>query len=47
MKYSFEIGSRNKKKSQIQGLENAFVVKDDVAFGTGNVVPLWMFGLMY
>lgn len=46
-KYSFEIGGRNKKKSQLKGLENAFVVKDDINFGTKNIIPLWMFGMMY
>lgn len=46
-KYSFEIGGRDKKKVQIQGLDNAFVVKDDLAFGSGNIIPIWMFGMMY
>lgn len=46
-KYSFEIGGRNKKKSQLRGLDNAFVVKDDITFGTGKIIPLWMFGMMY
>lgn len=46
-KYSFEIGGRDKKKAQIQGLDNAFVVKDDIAFGSGNIIPIWMFGMMY
>ncbi|MEQ9290159.1 MAG: AAA family ATPase [Cyclobacteriaceae bacterium] len=46
-KYSFEIGGRDKKRAQIQGLDNAFVVKDDIAFGSGNIIPIWMFGMMY
>jgi uncharacterized protein len=46
-KYSFEIGGRDKKKTQIHDLENAFIVKDDVAYGTGNIIPLWMFGMIY
>ncbi|MEG1903966.1 MAG: ATP-binding protein, partial [Bacteroidales bacterium] len=37
----------NKKQKQIQGIENAYVVKDDIEFGYGNVIPLWQFGLSY
>ena len=39
----FEIGGKNKTKSQIVGLENAFVVQDDIAFGVDNTIPLWLF----
>ena len=46
-KYIFEIGGKNKNKTQIKGLENAFVVQDDIAFGVENTIPLWLFGLLY
>ncbi len=46
-KYVFEIGGKNKTKSQIQGLENAYIVQDQIAFGVGNTIPLWMFGMLY
>lgn len=46
-KHSFEVGGRKKGKSQIEGLENAYVVSDDIEYGTGNKIPLWMFGLLY
>jgi predicted AAA+ superfamily ATPase len=46
-KYVFEIGGKNKTKSQIVGLENAFVVQDDIAFGVDNTIPLWLFGMLY
>jgi hypothetical protein len=36
-----------KKQKQIQGIENAFVVKDDIESGYLNVIPLWEFGLLY
>ena len=46
-KYVFEIGGKNKTKSQIQGLENAYIVQDDIAFGVENTIPLWLFGMLY
>lgn len=46
-KYTFEVGGKNKTQKQIVGVSNAFVVKDDIEFGYQNVVPLWLFGLMY
>jgi predicted AAA+ superfamily ATPase len=46
-KYLFEIGGKNKTKKQIQGLENAFVVKDDIETGVFNTIPLWLFGFQY
>lgn len=46
-KYIFEIGGKNKGKKQITGINNAFVVKDDIEFGYGNIIPLWLFGFMY
>jgi hypothetical protein len=46
-KYIFEIGGKNKTKSQIQGIENAYIVQDDIAFGVENTIPLWLFGMLY
>lgn len=46
-KYTFEVGGRKKGKKQIEGIDNAFVVKDDIEAGMGNIVPLWCFGLNY
>ena len=45
--YTFEIGGRKKGQRQIEGVPNAYVVKDDIEVGMGNVVPLWCFGLNY
>lgn len=44
---TFEVGGQGKKQKQIDGIENAFVVKDDIEYGALNVVPLWQFGLLY
>ncbi|MEM6318459.1 MAG: AAA family ATPase [Bacteroidota bacterium] len=45
--YLFEIGGKNKKNKQIPGIENAFVVADDIEIGVGNQIPLWLFGFLY
>ena len=45
--FEFEVGGRNKKKKQIQGIANAFVVKDDVEIGSDLNIPLWLFGFLY
>jgi len=46
-KYTFEIGGKNKDKKQIQNLNNAFVVKDNIETGIQNIIPLWLFGFLY
>ena len=45
--YVFEVGGKNKTQKQIKGLDNGFIVKDDIAFSSGNVIPLWLFGFLY
>lgn len=45
--YTFELGGENKKQKQITGTPNAYIVKDNVEYGSFNVLPLWHFGLMY
>ena len=45
--YTFEVGGKNKSLKQIQGIEKAFVVKDDIELGYLNTIPLWQFGLTY
>lgn len=46
-KYTFEVGGKKKKQKQLQNIENGFVVKDDIETGYGNIIPLWMFGMLY
>lgn len=45
--YTFEVGGKNKKQKQLQGIKNGFVVKDNIEQGYMNVIPLWEFGLNY
>lgn len=45
--YTFEVGGRKKGNNQTQGLNKAFIVKDDIEYGFGNTIPLWQFGFLY
>lgn len=45
--FTFEIGGKNKTKKQIDHLSNAYVAKDNIEIGFGNIVPVWLFGFMY
>lgn len=46
-KYTFEIGGAKKSHRQIRDVENAFVVRDDMEYANGDILPLWSFGLLY
>lgn len=46
-KITFEIGGKHKSNKQIQHIENAFIVKDQLEMKVGNSIPLWVFGLLY
>ena len=45
--YLFEVGGKKKSFKQIKDMKNSFVVSDDVEIGSGNKIPLWLFGFMY
>ncbi len=44
---TFEVGGRKKGKKQIADAQEGYVVKDDIEYGSGNIIPLWAFGLTY
>jgi predicted AAA+ superfamily ATPase len=46
-KYIFEIGGKNKGHEQIVGLKNAYLALDNLEYGFGNKIPLWLFGMLY
>lgn len=47
-KWTFEIGGKDKKRSQVKDVSNSFIVPDDVAFtATEGTLPLWLFGFLY
>lgn len=45
--YTFEIGGKNKTQKQIANVENSFDAKDGIEIGLGNIIPVWLFGMMY
>lgn len=44
---TFEVGGMRKGKKQIAAAVEGYVVKDDIEYGAGNIIPLWAFGLTY
>ena len=46
-RWLFEVGGKNKGFSQIKGIENSYVVSDNIDIGHGDKIPLWLFGLLY
>lgn len=45
--YEIEVGGRNKDASQIAGLPNGLVFKDDIEYGAGREIPLYLAGFLY
>lgn len=45
--YVFEIGGATKELEQIRGVPQAYIAADEIKFGQGRKIPLWMFGLLY
>lgn len=46
-KYTFEVGGKSKTQKQIKGVENAYIVKDDIEYKGWKEIPLWSFGFNY
>ena len=45
--YTVEIGGKNKSRKQVKNTVDALLVKDDIAHGFGDTIPLWLFGFLY
>lgn len=45
--FVFEVGGRNKGQRQIRDAERGYVVKDDIEYRYGNIIPLFLFGFSY
>ena len=43
-KYIIEVGGADKGFEQIKDLPDSHLAIDDVGFGRGNKIPLWLFG---
>lgn len=46
-KYLFEVGGSRKTFSRIADLPDSYLALDDIETGSGNRIPLWMFGMMH
>ena len=44
---TFEVGGKKKTKKQIADAAEGYVVRDDIEYGTGHIIPLWTFGMVY
>ena len=44
---TFEVGGKKKGKRQLSEAKEGYVLKDDIEFGSGNIIPLWAFGFLY
>jgi hypothetical protein len=44
---TLEVGGKSKSGKQLQGIDNAYIVKDEIETGFDHVIPLWLFGFMY
>ncbi len=45
--YTIEVGGKGKAKKQILGIDKSYIASDNIEYGTGNKIPLWMFGFLY
>ncbi|QCD51954.1 ATP-binding protein [Campylobacter sp. RM16192] len=46
-KFIFEVGGKNKGFDQIKDIANSYIASDEIEVGSGNKIPLWLFGLLY
>jgi len=46
-RFVFETGGKSKEFDQIKGISNSFVAADEIEYGNGNRIPLWLFGFLY
>lgn len=45
--YTFEVGGPSKTARQIRGVPSSYLAIDGIIQGSGNRIPLWLFGLLY
>jgi predicted AAA+ superfamily ATPase len=45
--FTFEIGGPSKTNHQIRDIPNAYIAADGIDGGSGNKIPLWLFGFLY
>jgi hypothetical protein len=42
-----EIGGKTKSYKQIKDIPKSYIISDDIEIGSGNKIPLWLFGFLY
>jgi len=42
-----EAGGKSKTRKQIANIEDSYVVRDNVEYGVGREIPIWLFGFLY
>jgi len=45
--YLVEVGGKSKGYKQIAGIDHSYIAADDIEYGYGNKIPLWLFGFLY
>ena len=46
-RYIVEVAGKNKGYGQIKDIDESYVIADDIEIGSGNKIPLWLFGFLY
>lgn len=42
-----EVGGKNKTRRQIKNISDSYVAADNIEYGFGRKIPLWLFGFLY
>lgn len=45
--YTIEVGGKKKSNKQIADIEKSYIAADEIEYGVGNKIPLWLFGFLY
>jgi predicted AAA+ superfamily ATPase len=46
-KYTFEIGGKSKTRKQLKNIKESYIAADNIEYGEGKTIPLWLFGFLY
>jgi predicted AAA+ superfamily ATPase len=46
-KYTFEIGGKSKTRKQLKNIKESYIAADNIEYGDGKTIPLWLFGFLY
>ena len=45
--YTFEVGGAGKTFKQIKDVPDSYLALDEMEYGSGNAIPLYLFGFLY